>query len=236
VTSTVQPAYAGQVPAQVAAHRDAGAGVQRGERLVQQQQARGGRKGAGQRHPLGLPPGQPPGTGVGLRGQPHPVQPGQRLLAGRPLAQAAGPQAEGDVVGGAQVREEQVVLEDHADRPVGDGDEDAVGGGVQAPAGQLDPPAVQGDQPGERPQHRRLAGAVGSEQGEHAAGCDGQLGVHREGAPLDLQRRGQPAGPGAQVAPPVSQRSRRLTSTATDTTSRTSESTTAVGGSLSRAR
>jgi len=50
------------------------AGVQRRQRLVQQQQPRMGGQRAGQRDPLRLPAGQPPRLDGRVVGQPHPLQ------------------------------------------------------------------------------------------------------------------------------------------------------------------
>ena len=74
-----RPGEVGQVPLQLGLHVKTGAGVQRGQRFVQQQQ--GGLPGqrAGQRHALRLPAGQLTGLAVGEVGQSEPAEP----VAGR---------------------------------------------------------------------------------------------------------------------------------------------------------
>ena len=151
----------GEVVAQDGAHRQAGRGVQRAQRLVQEQQARGGRQCAGQRHALRLTAGQGGRPAVGVRGHVDARQPGVRLgPRGRP-APAAGAQPERDVLPGAEVGEEPQVLEDDPGRALGRGDEHAVRRVVEDRAAEHDPAVVQRVQPGEDPQQRALAGAVG---------------------------------------------------------------------------
>jgi hypothetical protein len=71
------------------------------------------------------------------------------------LEQVAGVAAEGDVLLDRQVREERVVLEDEADR---------------APLGRQPRPLLRAqphasrDETGDRAQHRRLAGARGTDE------------------------------------------------------------------------
>ena len=60
----------GEVAAQVAADVAAGAGVEGGERFVEQQEAGLGGQGAGQGDPLGLAAGQGAGPVVGVVGEP----------------------------------------------------------------------------------------------------------------------------------------------------------------------
>ena len=75
----------GQVAAQLGADLQPGVGVERGQRLVQQQQARVDGQGAGQGDPLGLAAGQLPGLGGGVLGQADALQPGGGAAAGRRL-------------------------------------------------------------------------------------------------------------------------------------------------------
>ena len=65
----------GQVAAQVAADLAAGAGVEGGQRLVEQQQAGLGGQRPGQRDPLGLAARQGPGPVAGVVGEADPLQP-----------------------------------------------------------------------------------------------------------------------------------------------------------------
>ena len=108
----------GQVVAQVAPHGRPGAGVERRQRLVQQQEPGIGGQRPGQRRPLRLSAGHGRRPGPGVVGQPDPVDPDLRRPPGRCPGRAPGPGAEGDVVEHGEVGEQQVVLEDHADRPV----------------------------------------------------------------------------------------------------------------------
>ena len=65
----------GEVAAQVAADVAAGAGVEGGERLVEQQQAGLGGQGAGQGDALGLAAGQGAGPVAGVVGEPDALEP-----------------------------------------------------------------------------------------------------------------------------------------------------------------
>ena len=70
-----RPGEVGQVALELGLHVKAGAGVQRGQGFVQQQQGWLPGQRAGQRHPLRLPAGQLAGLAVGQVGQPEPVEP-----------------------------------------------------------------------------------------------------------------------------------------------------------------
>ncbi|GIG93267.1 hypothetical protein Pen02_82030 [Plantactinospora endophytica] len=144
----------GQVPLEFGPVVQPGPGVQRGQRLVEQQQCRFDGQRPGQRHPLRLPAGELPGFAPGLLGQPHPVQPAGGQFAGAPPVYAVPAGPEGDVVQREQVRKQQVVLEHHAaratfgrrpvprDRP------------VELLAGEGDMPGVQRSEAGKRTQRR----------------------------------------------------------------------------------
>ena len=104
-----------EVAAQVAADRRPGAGVEGGQGLVEQEQARARWPAPGRGRPVG--PGRPTagrGSAPALVGEAEAVEP-DRPPAVRASApgHAPGAQAEGDVVERAQVREQQVVLEHH---------------------------------------------------------------------------------------------------------------------------
>ncbi len=168
-----------QVAAELGAHLQPGAGVQRGERLVQEQQPGPGGQGAGECDPLGLAAGQAARLGAGVCGQAHALQQLGGPGAGLRLAGAPAARPEGDVVQGAQVGEEQVVLEDHADRA-------RLGRrAVQGGAVETQMAVGEGDETGERPQGGGLPGAVGAEQGHDVAGVGGQRDVEPEGAAVD---------------------------------------------------
>ena len=83
----------GEVAAQVAANVAASAGVEGGEGLVEQEQARLGGQGAGEGDALRLAAGQGAGAVVGVVGEPDPFEPGVRrgpgLGSGRRRGRAA---------------------------------------------------------------------------------------------------------------------------------------------------
>ena len=72
----------GEVAVQLGAGVQPGAGVERGERLVEQQQRRVDGERAGQGDPLGLPAGQLARLAAGVLGEADPVEPVGGLLAG----------------------------------------------------------------------------------------------------------------------------------------------------------
>ena len=143
-------------------------GIQRAERLVEQQHRRLDRQRPGQRHPLALAAGE-------LRGQPvgellqvdqseQLVDPGTDLRL-RPVPDL---QSERDVAPHRQVLERRVVLEDEADvallrRQVG---------GVDVL--DLDPAGVGLLEAGDDAQEGRLATAGGAEQGRELPGRDAE--------------------------------------------------------------
>ena len=140
-------------------------------------------------------------------------------LVGVAPGSTARARAERHVVQGAQVREQQLALEDepHLAIPRGEGQEV---GAVE------DGRPVGGHQTGEGADEGRLPGPVGTDHGHHGAG----LGVELDRGPLgngevDLQAR--PHGV-------PNQRSRRSSSTATETTSITKLSASAASWSLWR--
>ena len=99
-------------------------GVQRGERLVEQQHLGLRHQGAGDRHPLRLPAGKlaRPGTGFFRKADP-------RERAGHLLAPDIGGQIgqpESDVVGDAEPRQQPRLLEDDADFGMRRGDRDRI--------------------------------------------------------------------------------------------------------------
>ena len=212
----------GQVAAELGADLQAGVGVQRGQRLVQQQQARSHGQGAGQGDALGLAAGQLPGPGVGVLGEADALQPDGRAAARVGFGGAVAARAEGDVVQRGQVREEQVLLEDHADRAALGGDR------VQRPVVQVDVAGRQGGEPGQGAQRGGLARAVGAEQGDDLARGDGEVDVQAEAGAFDDEV-------GAQGHGLFTHRSRRLARMITETASRTRLSTIAASGSVSRA-
>ena len=107
-------------------------GVERPERLVEQQHARLDGERAGQRHALPLAARQLRRVALRQRVELHqrqqPLHRGADVLLGRPVAPRPDAQAEGDVLEHGQVPEQRVVLEDEADAPLAD----ALVGGVVA--------------------------------------------------------------------------------------------------------
>ena len=132
-------AVAREHPAQHRADRRRDGHVEPGHRLVEQQHVGFTGQRPCDRHPLGLPTGQLARFAVGeLVGADLP-QPVQRPLAGDGLAAAPGARCERDVVGGAQVRKQQRILQQQADPAV-------VGRDVHPGAGVGEHPVAQPDQ------------------------------------------------------------------------------------------
>src|SRR6476469_3269586 len=102
--------------AQLATDRAAGALVQRGQRLVEEQEARIGDRCPCQRNSLRLTTGEFAGLGVRTVGKPDLFERRRGGPTGRVAIDATAAKAERNVLEHAEVREEQVVLEDHADR------------------------------------------------------------------------------------------------------------------------
>ena len=100
-----RPGEVGQMPPEFGLHVQPGLGVEGGQRLVEQQQRRLSGQRPGQRHPLGLAPGQLGGLTARQVVQAEPAEPGPGGRSRRGLAEAAGPRRERHVLGHAQVRE-----------------------------------------------------------------------------------------------------------------------------------
>ncbi len=152
-------------------------GVERAERLVEQQDFRLDGKGAGQGDALSLAAGKLMriARGVGVE-----LDELQKLIhfladegARRALAARADFQTEGDVVEDGHVTEERIVLEDESDFSIADA----------APCDVLvvkkDRSAVRVGlfKSGDNAQERRLSGAGRAEKGHKLAGVDGQAHV-----------------------------------------------------------
>ena len=132
--------------------------------------------------------------------------------ASRPL-RATAAEPERHVLEHGEVREQQVVLKHHADRPPLGLHEHPIAV-VEHVAVELDPPSLDRHQTGERAQQGRLARAVGTEDrdGLTLAGVKLRVEVQRTQLERDLRGHGHPT---------PSQRSRRNASTATHTASST---------------
>src|ERR1700730_4565262 len=139
------------------------------------------------------------------------------------------------------MREEPVVLEHETDRASRGLDEGALVRVVEDRAGKGDAAGRQRGEAGHRAEQRGLAGSARPQQAENLTGRRGQADLEREAAALDLGIDDQAAAArlrhGAVIhrGEPRSQRSRRETSTATDTTSSTRLSAIAASGSFSSA-
>ena len=120
------------------------------------------------------PPDSRAGPARGVVGEADPVEPVAGPARARPpRSTPRRAQAERDVVQRAQVREEQVVLEHHADAAVLGRDVRAAAVGRRASGRRAAiVPAVSGEQAGERAQRRGLARAVRAEQRDDLAGRD----------------------------------------------------------------
>src|SRR5918994_27697 len=213
-----------EVPAQVGANNGPRAGVEGGQRLIEEKQPRPDDQRPGQRDPLCLTTGEFTGPAARQGAHTHPVEP-RRCLHVRCLTRGpAGTQAEGDVLQGAHVREEQVVLDDHADLAALRRQVDSALGVDQDRVVEHDPPLVRTEQAGERRQHRRLARTVGSEQRHDLAG------VH---ADRDTQPKGVAAyhDPRAKAHRALTHRSRSPTRIAMETATITRLSAIAVSAS-----
>ncbi|MNT02284.1 hypothetical protein D3C72_1367750 [compost metagenome] len=155
--------------ADLLAQAAADAGIQRRERLVQQQDPRPYHQSAGQRHPLALTAGELPRIAALEAGQLHQRQ---RLLhAGRQLTPRLGLhlEAEGDVVPHRHVGEERIALEHHADAPL----LGRLPGDVLTGHPHLT--AIHRSEPGQRPQQGGLAAAGGAEQGHQLPLADAEF-------------------------------------------------------------
>ena len=84
------------------------------------------------------------------------------------------------------MREEQIVLEDDAHRPLLGGHAPAGAGILQHDPVEHHPPPVEWDQPRQRPQQCRLSGPVGTEEPDHLAREDGELDVELKSAESQL--------------------------------------------------
>ena len=106
-----------EVPPEVAAHVASRAGVEGGERLVEQQHAGVAGEGACECDALLLPARERRWSGRGRAVEADALQPVRRLRSSIVLRRPGGPQPERHVLERRHVLEQQVVLEHHADRP-----------------------------------------------------------------------------------------------------------------------
>ena len=159
----------------IGAHARTKAGVQGGEGLVEQDDARLDGQGAGQGHPLLLAAGQLMGIPAAQAAEADHLQellevPGPALLAGY---------AEGHVAQHVQVREERTLLGDVADAsPLGGHEPATVVDHVLA---EDDGPPVRSLETGQHPQQGGLATARRSEDGGQGALGDGEVDPGQDG-------------------------------------------------------
>ena len=175
---------------EVAAGACAGVGVERGERLVEEEQGRIGGEGSGQRHPGPLARRELVRPRRCTVTETDPLELETGALAGPVTVGAAAARPVGDVVDRAQVREEEAVGQHEADPAL-----------LRCePA----PPVVprlatdshmtlgEGEHPGQGEHGRRLAAAVGSEDADDLACRGGEGDVH-------LDRPARQADPGVET-------------------------------------
>ena len=173
--------------------------VERAERLVHQQDARFEDDRARERDPLLLPAGQLAWVSIAevaefhqAEGVGHPTVD----LGPRPPAHAQG---ERDVLGGGHVREQRVVLEDHADIP-------PVGRHARHVAAvDLDRATARAHETGDHPERRRLARPGRPEQRHELPAPDLEIdAVHGDRAPERFTQLAQDQG--GPVVRPVASR------------------------------
>ncbi len=161
----------------------------------------------------------------------EPVQPLPAVPLGVPPGAAAAAGPEGGVAERVEVREEQPVLEDHAQVAAPGVDPDPVPVPHRLPEPDL--AVVERHQAGERPHQGGLAGAVRPDDRDHVAGLGTQADVDRVPGPADHDVGVERAH---RALPPCSarsnQRSRISASAATETTIRITLSTTAASWSV----
>ena len=160
-----------QVPAHLAADRD----IEGGERLVEEEQPRIADESAGEGDSLGLAAGELAGSVFGVIAEADSTEPIQCRLPGLAPRRSSGAQTERDVLHGREVRKQEVVLEDDADRSLLGGHEPLPGGVVERDAVDDHEAVVDGQQPGEAAQQRRLSGTIGTEHRQSLSGRDGEL-------------------------------------------------------------
>ena len=232
VTRSRTPANSARCCAELAADLAAGARVERGEGFVEQQQARARSRARGRARRAG-PGRRRARAACALAWSPSPTRSSQSSARCRRLARGErrGCAARTRRSPSAEVREEEVVLEDHADRAALGHDERAGRGLVErrrrrARCGR----ASMAQQPGERPQQRGLARAVRAEERDDLAVAGVRASTSRSSVP-SCER----AACASRLMRPPSQRSRSSTSTTIETASSTRLSAIATLGLATRA-
>ncbi len=214
-----------EVPAELAADLDARARVERGEWFIEKEKARVGREGASERDTLRLTAREREWLGARVLAEPHPFEPAVGELSRLAAGNTTIAQPERDVVPGAEVGEEQVVLEDDADRAVLGYDVRVRSGLVENDVVETYRAAVEAQQAGEDPQDRGLPRAVGAEDRDDLVVPGLQVDVEVEGADLDAQLRLE-----AHATDEGNQRSRSITRTTIEMAMSTRLSAIALSG------
>ena len=168
----------GVEPLELAPHLEAELGVEVRERLVEEQHPRLDGQRAGDRHPLLLAAGELARIARLILRELHQLEHPAHALSDLRSGPAAQRQAEGDVVEHGQVREQRVVLEDHA--------EPAALGRQVIDRASIEPDlAARGrKQPGQQVQRGGLAAARRPQEGDELAAVyvERELVEHRAGA------------------------------------------------------
>ena len=216
----------GEHPAQCLAQGGGDRDVQRRHRLVEEQQPGLGGQRAGHRDPLRLASGDLAGVPLGEVGGIDLGEPAPGRLAGGSPSVAEAARPERDVVGHAQVREQQGVLREQRDPAGVRRDEGALAG--ELATAEDDPTAVGPQGAGGHGQEGGLPGAVGAQQRDGLALGDLDRDVHvavrHRGGELE-RHRALPSRRGRWRAKPL---------TTPATTTSTSDIATAASGSVTR--
>ena len=226
----------GEVAAQVAADVAAGAGVEGGERLVEEEQraARWPGRGRGRRAGPGRRTGRGAGGGRGRRARRARARPRPRRgprpwrCRGRAARRRRSRGRSGWGTGGSPGRRRRPVVARAGRR------RRRAGSSSGSPSSSMRP-VVDRQQPGEAAEQRALAGAVGTEDGDGLAALRRSRSTSRRNVPrVRTIRASRVMRPVA--APPPRNRSRRATSTPKETAMSTRLSTIASSGSISLVR
>ena len=144
---------------QLGADRVLGVGVECGERLVEEDHAWAAGERAGKSDSLALAARQRARAGVAEMGDAKPLE----VLVDALLAGIR------DVLADGHVREERVLLEDEADAPLVRLQEDVALAVEPDVVVERDRSPPRPDEPGDRPEHRRLAGPGRADEGDRVA-------------------------------------------------------------------
>jgi len=165
-------AECGQVSGQIVANPVPGLDVERGERLVEEEQVGLVYQRPRQGDTLRLPSGQIPGPGAAAVGHTGPVQPGEGPPASRCGRGAGGAEGKGHVLEGAEVGHQVEHLEDEADAPGSQPRALRSGEGVDVPAVQRHLAGGGPDHAADGEQQRALARAARSAHYRKLSGGD----------------------------------------------------------------